>query len=102
MWRTTMQRPAKILIAGIATIFPLLPPITGAATSQVAVTNDQTQSGSVAASQQFDINAVSDQTTAVTTATGNTFSGATEVDDIDVQSGQSMQGSASANTTLNV
>ena len=48
------------------------------------------------------MDAVSDQTTAVTTATGNAFSGAVVSGSVDVQSDQSMQGGADAHGVLNV
>ncbi len=82
---------------------PTLPLLGAAATSLAAdsqVLNGQVQLGNVEASQTLNVDAVSDQTTAQTTATGNTFSGAVETGSVDVQSTQSMQGDASANTEL--
>ena len=87
----------------MAVAIPLLPPLCGVATSQTSqVLNGQVQLGDVTANQTLNINAVSDQTTAVSTATGNAFSGAVESNSVNVDSTQSMQGSASAHTILNV
>ena len=44
---------------------------------------------------------VTDNSTATTTATGNTLSGAVQTGDLDVRSTQSMQGNANASTVLN-
>ena len=83
----------------------MLPPITGVATSQTAdsqVLNGQVQLGNVTSSQTLDVTTVTDQTAAVTTATGNAVTMAADTGSLDVQSTQSMQGSATATTTLNV
>ena len=72
----------------------------GIATSQVV--NDQAQYGDVIASGQLDVVDQSDDTTAVTTATGNALTGQVVSGDLDVQSGQEMYGAASAETIVNV
>ncbi len=54
------------------------------------------------ASNTLNVDAVSDQTTAMTTAAGNSYSAAVETGDVNVQSTQSMQGNASATTIVNV
>ena len=83
----------------------MLPPISGAATSQTAdsqVLNGQVQLGNVTASQSLDVTTVTDQTVATTTATGNAVTMAADSGSLDVQSSQSMQGSATATTQLTV
>ena len=78
---------------------PLLPPMTGAATSQVAdnlVVNTQTQSGTINSNETLDVVAVSDVTSGVTTATGNSVVAAAQTGSLDVQSTQSMQADALA------
>jgi len=83
----------------------MLPPISGAATSQTAdsqVLNGQVQLGNVTASQTLDVTTVTDQTVATTTATGNALTAAADSGSLDVQSTQSMQGSATASTELDV
>ncbi len=77
----------------------------GAATSQVAdnlVVNTQTQSGTINSNQTLDVVAVSDVTSGVTTATGNSVVAAAQSGSLDVQSAQSMQADALAATTVNV
>ncbi len=82
---------------------PQLPPISAVATSQTSqAINGQVQLGEVLSTQTLDVDAVSDQTTAETSATGNTYSAAVEAGDVNVQSTQSMQGNAGATATLNV
>ena len=83
----------------------MLPPIAGVATSQTAdsqVLNGQVQLGNVTASQTLDVTTVTDQTAATTTATGNAVTVAADSGSLDVQSTQSMQGSATATTELDV
>ena len=83
----------------------MLPPLTGAATSQTAdsqVLNGQVQLGNVTASQTLDVSTVTDQTAATTTATGNAATIAADSGSLDVQSTQSMQGAATASTELDV
>ena len=83
----------------------MLPPMTGAATSQTAdnqVLNGQVQLGNVTATQTLDVTSVTDQTTATTTATGNASTAAADSGSLDVQSTQSMQGAATATTELDV
>ena len=84
-------------------MIPQLPPISGVATSQTSqAVNGQVQNGEVVSTQTLDVDAVSDQTTAETSATGNAYSAAVETGDLDVQSTQSMQGNATGTTILNV
>jgi hypothetical protein len=85
----------------MAAAIPLL--TAGAATSQSSsVSNDQTQSGAVDSEQTLNVETVTDQTTATTTATGNAFSGAVDSGAIDVQSGQELLGPVTANAVINV
>ena len=80
-----------------------LPLINGVATSQTSqAVNGQEELGEVLSTQTLDVDAVSDQTTAETSATGNSYSAAVEAGDLDVQSTQSMQGNAGATATVNV
>ena len=82
---------------------PQLPPISAVATSQTSqAINGQVQLGDVLSTQTLDVDAVSDQTTAETSATGNAYSAAVQAGDVNVQSTQSMQGNAGATATLNV
>jgi hypothetical protein len=81
---------------------PLLPLLGGVATSQSTIVNNQTQSGAVTSSQTLDVDTVTDQTTATTTSTGNTISGAVDGDALDVQSTQVLQSDVTADTVLNV
>ena len=79
--------------------------MTGVATSQTAdnqVLNGQVQLGNITASQALDVTSVTDQTTATTTATGNAMTAAADSGSLDVQSTQSMQGTATASTELDV
>jgi hypothetical protein len=79
--------------------------MTGVATSQTAdnqVLNGQVQLGNITASQPLDVTSVTDQTTATTTATGNAVTAAADSGSLDVQSTQSMQGTATASTELDV
>jgi hypothetical protein len=76
----------------------------GAATSAAQdsiVLSDQTQTGDVLADQTLNVVDMDDQVTAVTTATGNSLSGAVESGSLDLTSTQSMQANAGAATTLN-
>ena len=57
---------------------PMLPPITGAATSQSVVNNVQVQLGDVFSTQTMNVVDVSDATTATTTSTGNSVSSAVQ------------------------
>ncbi len=82
-----------------------MPPIAGVATSQTAdnsVVNSQAQLGDVTSSQTLDVVTVTDTTAATTTATGNSVTAGSDVGSLDVRSTQSMQGAATATTTLNV
>src|SRR5438105_2667956 len=101
-WPRTMRKAAKTLIAGMVIAIPLLPLLGGVATSQSTVVSDQTQSGAVVASQSLDVDTVTDQTAATTTATGNTLSGAVDANSLDVQSTQALQNDVTADTQLNV
>ena len=78
----------------------------GAATSQttpqpVTVDNQQVQLGDVFSQQTLNVEDSSGQTTAATTATGNSVSAAAQGVPMSFTSSQSMQGSASASTTVN-
>ncbi len=73
----------------------------GTATSQSTVGNDQAQAGNVIASQQLDVVTASD-TTAETTATGQSFEASTTSGSLDVTSRQTLSGDVSAQTTINV
>ena len=85
----------------MAAAIPLL--TAGAATSQSSsATNDQTQSGAIDSEQTLNVETVTDQTTATTTATGNAFSGAVASGALDVESSQELQGPVTANAVLNV
>jgi hypothetical protein len=81
---------------------PMLGVSCGVATSQVTVLNGQVQLGDVLSSTTLDVVDQTDDTTAVTTATGNAFSGSTVAGSVDVQSTQAMSGAARADTHINV
>jgi hypothetical protein len=83
----------------MAAAIPLL--MAGAATSQSTVANDQTQTGAVDSEQTLNVEVVTDQTTAATTAVGNSLSGAVQSGSVDVESAQSLQGPVTANAVLN-
>jgi hypothetical protein len=97
-----MRKAVKTPIAGAAAAILLLPLLGGVATSQSTAVNDQVQTGDVSASQTFDVDTVTDQTTGASTATGNAFSGAVQGDALDVQSTQSAQGNVGADLVINV
>jgi hypothetical protein len=83
----------------------MMPPIAGVATSQTADNSaviSQSQTGNVDASQTLDVVTQSEETSATTTATGNSATAASDVGSLDVQQAQSMQGAAGATTILNV
>lgn len=83
----------------------MLPLISGVATSQTAdsqVLNGQVQLGNITASQTLDVTSVTDQTNATTTATGNAMTAAADSGSLDVQSSQTMRGTATASTELDV
>lgn len=73
-----------------------------AATSQSTVSNNQVQAGDVFSSQQLDVVTSSSDTSATTTSTGNSLIGSASTGDLDVESTQTMSGSATAGTTINV
>lgn len=80
------------------------PPLCGAATSQTTdstVTNNQVQLGDVFATQTLNVVTVSDSTSAVTTAVGNSLSGAVESGSVDVRSTQTVNNNVSGATTVN-
>ena len=60
------------------------------------------QTGDIFSSQQLDVVTNSSDTTAVTTATGNSFVGSVVTGSIDVESTQTVSGNLSASTTVNV
>ena len=72
----------------------------GAATSQIV--NNQVQLGDVFATQQLDVVTASSDTTAVTTATGNSLGGTVQSGDLDIQSHQSVAGAVAAQTVVNI
>lgn len=74
----------------------------GAATSQSTVNSSQVQLGDIFASQTLDVVTNSSDTTAVTTATGNTLTGSVVSGGVDIQSNQSTAGAVQAQTTINV
>lgn len=71
------------------------------ALAQEIVLSDQTQAGDIFADQTLNVVDMDDQVTGVTTATGNSLSGAVETGGLDLTATQSMQANASATTTLN-
>jgi hypothetical protein len=88
----------------MAAAIPMLPPLSGVATSQTLdsqVTSTQTQTGDVGSAQTLDVQTV-DQTTATTTAVGNSITAQVESGSLGVQSSQSMQANAAASTELDV
>ena len=96
-----MRRPAKILLAG--TLAAILPFAT--ATSQTlpsTVENDQVQTGDVFADQTLDVVEVTDQTTAATTATGNSADFTVDGGDLDARSNQALQANVRADALVNV
>jgi len=97
-----MPRHAKTRIAGTIAAIPLWLLWCTTATSQSTVVNNQVQSGDVFGSQQLDVVTQSSDTTAVTTATGNSLVGSTISGGVDVQSTQSVAGAVQAQTVLNV
>jgi hypothetical protein len=97
-----MRAPAKILLVGTILAIPMLPPLCAVATSQSTVQNTQVQAGDTTASQTLNVVDVTDSTTGVTTATGNSISAAVQTGSLDVQSTQSVNGNIAASTTLNV
>ena len=80
----------------------MLPPLCAVATSQSTVQATQVQSADVTAEQTLNVVDVSDSTTGVTTATGNSLSSAVQTGSLDVQTLQSVSGNVAATTTLNV
>ena len=88
----------------MAAAIPILPLMGGVATSQTLdsqVTSTQAQSGDVGSAQTLDVQTV-DQTTATTTAVGNSITAQVESGSLGVQSSQSMQANAAASTELDV
>ena len=82
------------------------PPLCAVATSQTvsppsSVLNNQVQLGDVFATQTLNVVDVSGTTSAVTTATGNSLSGAVQSGSVDVRSTQSLSGAVDASTLLN-
>ena len=81
---------------------PLAMAWSGTATSQSTVGNDQVQGGNVTASQQLDVVTDSSDTTAITTATADSFIGSVVTGSLDVLSSQSGTGNIAASTVINV
>jgi hypothetical protein len=96
-----MPRHAKIQIAGTLAAIPLSILWFATATSQT-VSNDQVQTGDIFSSQQLNVVTNSSETTAVTTATANSFVGSTSSGSLDVESSQTVSGNLSASTVVNV
>jgi hypothetical protein len=97
-----MPRRAKTLLVGTIAAIPLCLLLAGTATSQSTIVNNQVQLGNVFGTDTLDVVTASDDTTAVTTATGNALSGSVESGNVDVQSSQSLSGNVGAQTTVNV
>jgi hypothetical protein len=97
-----MPRHAKTRIAGTLAAIPLSILWFGTATSQSTVSNDQVQTGDIFSSQQLNVVTNSSDTTAVTTATGNSFVGSAVTGSVDVESTQTVSGALSASTTVNI
>jgi len=81
---------------------PMLPPLTGVAISQSVVDNNQNQSGELSSSQTLNVVDVSQATSGVTSATGNSLSGAVTSGTLAVTNTQSLTGDVTTSTTLNV
>ena len=79
---------------------PLLVAGSGVATSQTVI-NDQLQLGDVISNGTLNVVDQTDDTTAVTTATGNGLSGNVVSGSLDVQSNQDMRGAALSDTRIN-
>lgn len=67
---------------------PMLPPLSGVATSQSTVVNNQVQLGDVFATQTLNVVDTSDLSSAVTSATGNGLTASVDTGSLDVQSTQ--------------
>lgn len=75
----------------------------GVATSQTApdfVLNDQVQLGDVLSNQSLNVVEITETTSAVTTATGNAYTGSTDGQNVDIRSNQTLQGAVTADTRL--
>jgi hypothetical protein len=107
-----MRKPAKTPRAGTRAANLRRKLLCAAATSALVlagpafadpsqVDNTQVQSGDVFSSQTLDV-VTADTTTAVTTATGNSFLGSVEDGSANVTSHQTLSGSVTAQTRLNV
>ncbi|MFI4934061.1 MAG: holdfast anchor protein HfaD [Caulobacterales bacterium] len=81
---------------------PLSLLLAGTATSQSTVSNTQVQAGDVFSSQTLDVVTASSDTTATTTATGNSFVGSVVSGGVTVTSSQTVSGALQAQTVLNV
>jgi hypothetical protein len=97
-----MPRHAKIRIVGTIAAIPLSMLWFGTATSQSTVSNSQSQSGAVTASQTLDVVTASSDTTATTAALGNSFTGSVVTGNLGVTSTQSVTGNVAASTVINV
>jgi hypothetical protein len=97
-----MLRRDKTLLAGTIIAIPMWLLCAAAATSQSTLTNNQVQLGDVFSSQQLDVVTASSDTTAVTTATGNSLTGTVQNGDLDIQSQQTLSGQVLTATTVNV
>jgi hypothetical protein len=97
-----MARRAPILTAGtLITILTCAQPA-AAISPQSTATNNQAQLANIVVDQSLNVVDVSDSTTLTAVATGNTFTGSSIVSNLDVQTTQSMTGSASATGRVNV
>jgi len=97
-----MPRHARTRIVGTIAAIPLSLLWCTTATSQSTVTNNQVQAGGVFGSQELDVVTASSDTTATTTATGNSFVGSVVSGGVAVTSTQTVSGAVQAQTVLNV
>jgi hypothetical protein len=97
-----MPRAAKIRIVGTLTAIPLSILWFGTAISQSTVSNTQVQGADVVGSLNLNVETNDSDTSAVTTATGNSFVGSTVSGGLDVESSQTLSGNVSASTVVNI
>jgi hypothetical protein len=99
-----MRRLAKILLGGVFLTAPMLPPFSGVAISQSAVSNNQVVDlgADVLSTQTLNVENASGATSAITTAGGNGLTAGVETGSLDVQSTQAMHAQAYAGTTTGV
>lgn len=80
----------------------MLPPFSGAATSQSTVVNNQVQLGDVFSTQTLNVDTVTGDTTVTTTAMGNGATAAVDAGSLAVQSTQAMSGQTRGVSSLTV